>query len=478
MVELTTKEFGKLLEDNYSLILGMSRKMLRNFHDAEDNTQETMMKAFQYRHQFRGDSKFSTWLGRIAINQIRMKIRKRRIFCVGFPDLSEKAMEQILNRKDETPSAERQVIAKELAEIVFRDSRKATRDSFRAHVVEGWEDSELAAKEGISDNTIRARWLRAKRFAKVWMKGLGFVLLLALSVNAQIIREEVARVQVPVTVMDIQGRLIGGLKSGNFRVFEDNEEQEILTCSVEDAPVSVVIVFDNSGSMVNKTNLSRAALSKFVESSNSQDEYSLVTFNDTAQLMQNWTDAERLTEALLQSGQVPKGRTALLDALYLGVAQMKTAKYTRRAVILITDGGDNHSRYNEHDIKIAFKESDIQFYAIGLFNADQTRFFDPHYFPTQEEMMGPVLLGDLAGLTGGLAYSIAPNENGIVDGKALNDLAAHIGKAIRDEYILTYKPRLSRIHDGKYHKIKVKMISPKGMILIPYTRNGYKGSNQ
>jgi Ca-activated chloride channel family protein len=304
---------------------------------------------------------------------------------------------------------------------------------------------------------------------------LGSILILGIVIPilgmAQI-HQDVLRVQVGVTVTDNRGRLIGGLKSGNFRVYEDNEEQEILSCSTDDAPVSVVIVFDNSGSMTNKANLSRAALSKFVEASNSKDEYALVMFDETAGLTQSWIDSEKITEALLKSGAVPKGRTSLLDALYLATSLMKTASNTRRVIILITDGGDNHSRYNEHDIKQSFKETDIQFYAIGLFNSEN--FFNPQYFPTTEELMGPVLLRDLAEMTGGLAYAVAPNAQGIVDGRILNDLADHIGRAIRDEYTLTYKPRLSKLHDGKYHKIKVRMVSPKGMYLIPYTRNGYR----
>jgi Ca-activated chloride channel family protein len=296
-----------------------------------------------------------------------------------------------------------------------------------------------------------------------------------LSAQAEDIRTEVTRVQVPVTLMDSRGRLIGGDYCGRFHVFEDKEEQEILSCSEEDVPVSIVIVFDNSGSMLNKVNLSRAALKRFVDAANGEDEYSLIVFNDVAQLETPWIDGQHVLESLLVAGGKPDGRTALLDALYLGVSQVKTGRHPRHAIFLITDGGDNHSRYNENNIKQVMKESDVQFYAIGLFNANPlSNTVDLRSFPTHEELMGPQLLYDLTFQNGGLSYALAPNAQGIVDGQLMNNLAEFISRAIRMQYVLTFKPRQSHAHDGKYHKLKVRIDSPRGMYLIPYTREGYR----
>lgn len=334
-------------------------------------------------------------------------------------------------------------------------------------------------------NKFYSAWMMALMFVGLFLrrkKRIAAALVLGTlvpSLGTAQIKTEVDRVQVAVTLMDAEGRLIGGDYCPRFHVYEDKQEQEILSCSEEDVPVSIVIVFDNSGSMQNKANLSRAALKYFVDAANGSDEYSLVIFNDLAQLVTLWIDGEHVLDALLTSGGQPNGRTALIDALYLGVAQAKTGRYSRRAIFLITDGGDNHSRYSENDIKHAMKELDIQFYAIGLFNANPlSNTVDLQSFPTHEELMGPELLSELAFQNGGLAFALAPDNQGIVDGKAMANLAEFISKAIRMEYVITFKPRSSHMHDNKFHKIKVKIDSPRGMRLIPYTREGYKGATQ
>lgn len=288
------------------------------------------------------------------------------------------------------------------------------------------------------------------------------------------IRAEVNLVTVTVTVANQEGRFVTGLNSGNFRVFEDKVEQEILHCGIEDTPVSVVIVFDNSGSMQVKQDMSRKALVEMVKVSNPQDEYSLITFHDTAEVTSGWTDPVNIQNAILT---IPKaqGQTALLDALYLAFGELRSAKHTRKVIMLITDGGDNHSRYNEHDIKKALEESDVQFYAIGIFK-------NPNYLdaPTQEERLGPTLLAELAEMNGGLAYAIHPDNTGQLDQRLYSDLAIHIGRAIRDEYILTYKPTEKVAHDGKRHKLKVKLDHlPRGAgFLNVYAREAYTASKR
>lgn len=309
---------------------------------------------------------------------------------------------------------------------------------------------------------------------------LGFFLVLH---GQSQIKAEVDRVQIPVLVTDNTGRYIGGLERGGcgaFRIWEDQVEQEILSCSVEDAPVSVVIVFDNSGSMRPKTNIARTALSEFVKFGNSQDEYSLVVFDGEIEGVTAWVKPEDITNALLTITHEPEGTTALLDAIYLGISQAKSGRYTRKIVIVLTDGGDNHSRYNENDVKHAFKESDIQFFGIGLFECN-FKINSECQWRTHEERFGPTLLAELADLTGGVSYMVAPNNNGQYDSKQLNNLCEYISQAIRDQYVLTYRPISSKMHDGKYHKIKVRVKEPRGShlgILIPYTREGYRSPAQ
>ena len=298
-----------------------------------------------------------------------------------------------------------------------------------------------------------------------------FNLLLSLALTTQsAIHQEVNLVTVPVTVMNMQGALVTGLQAGHFQIFEDGEEQEILYCSIEDAPVSIGIVFDRSGSMADKINISTAALTKFLAQANSQDEFSLVAFNDRAFVATQWTDnPNELIQDLLMSGEPPKGKTSLIDALYLMAAQMKTARNSRKAILLITDGGDNHSRYTEIDVKRALKETDIQLYAIGVFD------FNPNIgqfqAKTLEELQGPTLLEELTTLSGGLAYIGGQSQ------KQLEDIAVHLGRTLRDQYTLAYRPSAKKLHDGKYHKLKVKIHRlPKGVgPLIPFARYGYKG---
>src|SRR5438309_1138458 len=154
---------------------------------------------------------------------------------------------------------------------------------------------------------------------------------------------------------------------------------------------------------------------------------------------------------------VPKGRTALLDAIYLSLHKMSQARYEKKALLIISDGGDNHSRYTESEIKNLVKESDVQIYAIGLYD---------HYFPTEEERLGPQLLTDITELTGGRAFSIDnPND--------LADVATKIGIELRNQYVLGYRPTKPG-HDGKWRKIKVKLIPPKGLPpLRVYAKTGY-----
>src|SRR5713101_848788 len=203
---------------------------------------------------------------------------------------------------------------------------------------------------------------------------------------------------VNVTVTDPYGRLVTGLEQDSFRVFEDGVEQEVVRFSSEDVPISIGVIFDMSGSMADKIDKSRLAAVQFFRTANPQDEFFLVDFNDRAQLASPFTaSVDELQDRMLYTPA--RGRTALLDGLYLGLSQMKGARNTKRALLIISDGGENHSRYNEVDIRNFVKESDVQLYAIGIYEPGGSR-------PTPEEEEGPALLNEMCEMTGGGTFTV------------------------------------------------------------------------
>ena len=262
---------------------------------------------------------------------------------------------------------------------------------------------------------------------------------------------------VPISVTDPYGRLVTGLEQENFRVFEDNSEQEIVRFTSEDVPISIGVIFDMSGSMSDKIEKSRLAAVQFFRTANPQDEFLLVNFNDRAQLASNFTGSvEELQNHLMFTAA--RGETALLDGIYLGLSEMKGARNTKKALLIISDGGDNHSRYSETDIRRYAREADVQIYAIGL--------FEPNGGPTPEEQLGPSLLSDLTQMTGGRAFAV----NNLKD---LPDVATKISMELRNQYVLGYRPS-DHNHDGKWRKIKIKLRPPKGLPpLTVYAKTGY-----
>ena len=270
------------------------------------------------------------------------------------------------------------------------------------------------------------------------------------------IRKQVELVLVPVTITDPMNRLVTGLDRENFQVYEGKEAQEIKHFSSEDAPVSLGVIFDMSGSMSSKIERAREAVMEFFKTANPQDEFFMVTFSDKPEEVTDFTQSvEDIQGKLIYT--VPKGRTALLDAIYLGISKMRQAKYPKKALLIISDGGDNHSRYTEGEIKNLVKEADVLIYAIGIYD---------HYFPTEEERLGPQLLSEVTELTGGRAFTIDnPND--------LADVATKIGIELRNQYVLGYRPK-NPVRDGKWRKIKVKLNPPKGLPpLKVYAKTGY-----
>ena len=269
---------------------------------------------------------------------------------------------------------------------------------------------------------------------------------------------------VNVTVTDPLNRLVTGLEKEHFRVYEDGIEQEIVTLSSEDVPVSIGLVFDMSGSMSDKVDKARQAAVQFMRTANPLDQFFLVSFNDRAELTSGFTNSvEEMQTRMMFTAS--RGRTALLDAVYLGLSQMRGAHNAKRALLIISDGGDNHSRYNENDVKNFLKEADCQLYAIGIYDPIGIRS------RTNEELNGPSLLSEMTEMTGGRVFPVANIGE-------LPDIAAKIGMELRNQYVLGYKPSNAK-HNGIWRKIKVKLKPPKGLPpLNVFAKTGYYAPNQ
>jgi len=273
------------------------------------------------------------------------------------------------------------------------------------------------------------------------------------------IRVDTTLVPIPVTVTDPLNRFVTGLEIKHFRLFEDKVEQKISYLSSEDAPISIGLVFDHSGSMGAKLQKSREAVAQLLKTANPDDEFFLVQFNDRPELAVAFThNADEIQKRLtfIES----KGRTALLDSVYLAISQMKKAHNPRKALVVISDGGDNSSRYTETEIKNLVREADVQIYAIGIFEPLMSRG------RSAEELAGPSLLSEIAEQTGGRHF---PVEN-LAE---LPDVAERIGYELHNQYVLFYSP-INATKDGKYRHVQVKLVQPKGLPpLRAFWRLGY-----
>ena len=266
-------------------------------------------------------------------------------------------------------------------------------------------------------------------------------------------------VEIPVTVTDPMNRFVLGLDRKDFSLVEDGDEQKVVHFSGDEAPLSVGLLIDTSGSMIANMGIARGAVDEFLKTMNSGDEAFLIEFSDSAKVTQEFTSRasdirHRMTS--MQSG----GLTALLDAVGLGVKEMKKARNTRKALIVISDGGDNHSRYAPAELKDIVKEADTQVYAMGV--------FESMVFPglSADLVSGPRLLGQIADQTGGRAYGASSLSQ-------LPAIAEKIAIELHNQYVLGYYPA-NKEKDGKYRKVEVKVQAPAGMSALKARwRTGY-----
>lgn len=271
-------------------------------------------------------------------------------------------------------------------------------------------------------------------------------------------------VLIPATVTDRLNRFVLGLQRPDFHLFEDGAEQTIAHFSGEDVPLSVGLVFDTSGSMGDKLRTSRQAVVQFLKTMNPQDEAFLVEFSDRAELTVGFTSQTGDIETKLASVK-PGGLTAMLDAGEMALREMKKARNPRKAVLIISDGGDNNSRYSASELESLVREADVQIYAMGIF---EPTIFLPL---SKEEVSGPRLLSELAEQTGGRAFSASdPND--------LPSVAARVGIELRNQYVLAYSPK-NQNKDGKYRRVEVKVAEPAGIPNLKVRwRTGYYAPSQ
>ena len=283
-------------------------------------------------------------------------------------------------------------------------------------------------------------------------------------IHATPIQVDVNLVLLNVTVTDPYDRVVTGLERDNFRVFDEKAEQQIVSFSTEDTPISVGLIFDSSGSMSDKIQKSKEAVVQFFKTSNPQDEFLLINFNERFNLVSGFTSKFENLENSLISVKAG-GKTALLDAVYLGLSEMKKASTNRKALLVISDGGDNHSRYTERDVRQAVRESDVQIYVVGIFEPLASRA------RTLEEAGGPDLLAELSQVSGGQMFSVEdPDE--------LPDVMEKVSVELRDQYVVGYKPS-NLVRDGRWRRIKIKLAPPRGLPpLQVYARTGYYAPTQ
>jgi Ca-activated chloride channel homolog len=272
------------------------------------------------------------------------------------------------------------------------------------------------------------------------------------------LRVDSSLVLIPVHVTTLEGASVTNLRKEDFQLFEGDEEQKISYFGMDDAPVSAGLVFDASGSMHDKIKKSSQAAAQFLNTSNLEDEFFLVQFNERPKLAVSFTsDSDAIYKRIVHTRAF--GRTSLLDAIKLALVQMKHARNFRKAIIVLSDGGDNRSRFTPGQIRDAIFESDVQLYSMGIFNVDDER-------RTPEESRGPRLLADLAEQSGGRHFRV-DNLND------LESISAQISRELRNQYVLGYSPA-DKTRDGKYRPVRLKLKTPPGMPrLRVYYRHGY-----
>ncbi|MEJ2110508.1 MAG: VWA domain-containing protein [Acidobacteriota bacterium] len=301
-------------------------------------------------------------------------------------------------------------------------------------------------------------WIRISTFLSL-ITLCGFAIAADQTINRKSppqFKVDVETVLVEVSVSDPLNRYVTGLEKEHFKIFEDKIEQEIVHFDQESAPISVGIIFDVSGSMKENANIKKAkgAIARFLEYGKTEDEYLLITFNQSTKLVRDFSQkASTLQNDIVF--QKPGGNTSLYDAVYMGLSYVMEGKNEKKALILITDGEDNSSRYSPKEVREFAKESSVQIYSIGQIG---------------NLGYGMPVIRDIVGITGGRAF-FPGNFN------ELDYYIDLIHAELRNQYVLGYRPT-NQAHDGKWRRIQVKLDAPEGLPKLKvHAREGYYAPN-
>jgi Ca-activated chloride channel homolog len=270
-------------------------------------------------------------------------------------------------------------------------------------------------------------------------------------------------VEIPVTVMDQADQAVEHLSRETFLIYENGVQQTIAHFGTGEAPISACLVFDSSGSMATKLRRSVEAVQELLNAAIVGDEYCLVRFSDRPEVMVRMSSGSAGAAAAMNRIYAG-GWTALLDAIYLGMQEVRNGRNRRKAIVLISDGGDNRSLHTRREIKQFAREADTQIYSIGILSAESL-------LVQPEEIVGPSLMENISRQSGGRLFRI----------RRIDDLPSAIAKittALRHQYVLGYYPKESH-HDGKYRRVTVKLSAPKITSgLRAYWRTGYFAPNE
>jgi len=273
-----------------------------------------------------------------------------------------------------------------------------------------------------------------------------------------LLRVDTSLVLLPVHVTNALGGPVTDLGRESFRILEDGIGQTISSFCNEDTPVSIGLLFDSSGSMRGKMEKTAETATAFFQAANPQDEFFLVQFNDRARMVVPFTqDASAMFARL--SHTKPYGRTSLVDAVFLALQQIKKGRYSRRALVILSDGGDNWSRHSVRELKEALLESDVLVYAMGIFEPAGTKRL------SAEERNGPALLNELTEQSGGRHFPVSAVDQ-------LPAISRTISRELHNEYVLGFYST-NPARDGKYRNLSVKLAAPDGQQLRISFRRGY-----
>jgi len=261
------------------------------------------------------------------------------------------------------------------------------------------------------------------------------------------VRVDTNLVLIPVSVSDQLGRPVAGLEKQNFKIADNKQQQTIQTFSMDDGPVALGLVFDTSSSMRNVLAQARRAAALFVKMANPGDHFLLVEFDSAPRMTVPLTEDLAHIKYELTFNQ-SRGSTALIDGVYMAMHELKKSQNERKALIVVSDGGENNSRYTTGELRTLMQESEILIYTVCI----------------QGDDANPYLLKSIADETGGRLF---------MANSSLPDIATKISIDLRNRYVLGYVPTNST-RDGLYHKVDVVMTPPKGLSnLKTHWRRGY-----